>query len=95
MATANDRRDTSVQPPGNLYPWSDWQNGQWWTIEAGVDFDASLALKTMRDQLHVRARASKVKVRTHMDKVSKITFMFQKKDETDEAFEQRYAETSH
>lgn len=92
MATANDRRDTTVRPPGSKYPWSDWQNGEWWTIEAGKDFQVSL--RAMRDQLHVRARATEVKVRTHTDKLTKINFVFQRQGETDEAFEQRYAETS-
>lgn len=89
MATANDHRDASVRPPGIKYPWDEWQNGQWWTIEAGTDFQVTL--KAMRDQLHVRAKASGVKVRTHMDKVSKINFVFQKQGESDEAFEKRYA----
>jgi len=92
MATADDRRDTTVRPPGSKYPWSDWQNGQWWTIEQGEDFDVTV--KAMRDQLHTRAKATDVKVRTHTDKVSKITFVFQRQDETDEAFESRYVATS-
>ena len=92
MATANDRRDTSVRPPGIKYPWGQWQDGQWWTIEAGKDFEVSL--RAMRDQLHVRAKSSGVKVRTHTDRETKITFVFQKAGESDEAFEKRYAETS-
>ena len=92
MATANDRRDTSVRPPGIKYPWAQWQDGQWWTIEAGKDF--TVTVKAMRDQLHTRAKTSNVKVRTHTDRVSKITFVFQKPGEDDVAFEQRYAETA-
>lgn len=92
MATADDRRDTSVRPPGSKYPWTEWQDGRWWTITSGLDFECSIS--AMRDQLHVRAKATNVKVRTHTDKEAKITFVFQKKDETDEAFKQRYTETS-
>lgn len=92
MATADDRRDTSVRPPGSKYPWTEWQNGKWWTIVAGEDFTVSV--KAMRDQLHTRAKNTEVKVRTHTDKISKITFVFQRQGETDEAFEKRYAETS-
>jgi hypothetical protein len=92
MATANDRRDTSIRPPGSKYPWAQWQDGQWWTIEAGKDFDATI--KAMRDQLHVRAKATSVKVRTRTDKVSKITFIFQRAGESDAAFEKRYIKTS-
>lgn len=92
MATADDRRDTSVRPPGSKYPWAEWQDGRWWTIEAGKDFDVTV--KAMRDQLHTRAKNTRVRVRTHTDRVSKITFVFQKTGEPDEAFEQRYAETS-
>jgi hypothetical protein len=92
MATANDRRDAAVRPPGIKYPWSDWQNGKWWKITAGEDF--SVTIKAMRDQLHTRAKAKDVKVRTHTDKVSNITFVFQLPGETDEAFDKRVAETS-
>lgn len=92
MATADDRRDTSVRPPGSKYPWAEWQNGQWWTIKAGEDFDVTV--KAMRDQLHTRAKNTDVRVRTHTDKVSTIQFVFQRQDETDEAFDQRYAATS-
>lgn len=92
MATADDRRDTSVRPPGSKYPWADWQNGQWWTIKEGEDFDVTL--KSMRDQLHTRAKKSSVKVRTHTDKTTTIQFVFQRQGEEDEAFEKRYAETA-
>lgn len=92
MATADDRRDTTVRPPGNKYPWAEWQDGQWWKIKAGEDFDVTI--KAMRDQLHTRAKTSGVKVRTNTDKVSTIQFVFQRADETDEAFEKRYVETS-
>lgn len=92
MATASNSRDTSVRPPGSKYPWSEWQDGRWWTIEKGKDFDVEV--KTMRDQLHVRAKSTEVKVRTHMDKVSRIVFVFQKPGETDEAFELRYEATA-
>lgn len=92
MATADDRRDTSIRPPGSKYPWAEWQDGRWWTIEQGVDFDVTV--KAMRDQLHTRAKATDVKVRTHTDKTAKIAFVFQRPDEPDEAFEKRYAETS-
>lgn len=89
MATAKDTRDTSVRPPGIKYPWDDWQNGKWWTIEQGEDFQCSV--RAMRDQLHVRARATGVRVKTHTDKTSKIVFTFQKADEAAEDFDVRLA----
>lgn len=89
MATANEHRDTSVRPPGNLYPWDDWQDGQWWTIEAGEDFHVTV--KAMRDQLHTRAKSTSTTVRTRTDRASKITFTFQVSGETDKQFEKRVA----
>lgn len=87
MATAKRRRDTSVRPPGRLYPWAEWQDGRWWTIVQGEDF--ACTLRAMRDQLHVRARTTGVRVKTHTDKATKIEFVFQKKTETPESFEAR------
>lgn len=89
MATPSDRRDTAVRPPSNLYPWDQWQDGRWWTIESGKDFDCMVS--SMRDQLHVRARTTGVKVKTHTDMGSKIQFIFQVAGETDETFAQRTA----
>lgn len=86
MATASESRDAAVRPPGNLYPWADWQDGRWWTIEQNKDFQCTL--RAMRDQLHVRAKATGVKVRTRTDKVSKIHFTFQH-NETDTQFANR------
>jgi hypothetical protein len=88
MATANQERDTSVRPPGMKYPWDKWQDGQWWTIERDVDFTKP-TVESMRDQLHVRAKATGVKVKTHTDKISKITFTFQKPGESDADFADR------
>lgn len=87
MATPSDRRDTAVRPPSNLYPWDEWQDGRWWTIEAGKDFQCLIS--SMRDQLHVRARTTGVKVKTHTDGGTKIQFTFQKEGETDATFAQR------
>lgn len=88
MATASDRRDTSVRPPGIKYPWDQWQNGQWWTIEQADDFPTT-TVKGMRDQLHTRAKTLQRKVRTHTDRATKITFTFQKADESEAEFEAR------
>lgn len=89
MATASDRRDTSVRPPGVKYPWDQWQNGQWWTIEQGTDF--STTVKGMRDQLHTRGKHVGRRVKTHTDRATKITFTFQKDGESESAFERRAA----
>jgi hypothetical protein len=86
MATASESRTATVRPPGIKYPWSDWQNGKWWTITKGEDFQCSV--RAMRDQLHVRARATETKVKTHTDKVKTIEFTFQC-DETDQQFADR------
>ena len=94
MATADDRRDTSVRPPGTKYPWDTWQDGRWWTITKDEDF--SVTVRSMRDQLHTRAKDTGVKVSTRTDKDSKITFSFQQAGETDEAFTARAkAGTAH
>lgn len=86
MATPSNTRNAAVRPPGNLYPWAEWQDGRWWTIEQGKDFECSV--RAMRDQLHVRARATETTVRTKTDKDTKIVFTFQC-DETDEQFSAR------
>lgn len=87
MATPSDQRDPAVRPPGSKYPWGEWQDGRWWTIKAGEDFDCKL--DAMRDQLHVRAKATQTKVKTHTDKISTIQFTFQRPDETDLMFSRR------
>lgn len=92
MATASDRRDSSVRPPGSIYPWEKWQDGQWWTITKGADFNCPV--QSMRNQLHVRAKTTGVRVKTHTDKEAQVTFTFQKKSETDEQFEDRISTVS-
>ena len=84
MATASDRRDSSVRPPGSKYPWSDWQDGRWWTIRHGEDFHCEL--KTMRDQLHVRAKTTNTYVKTYSDKIDRVTFVFSGDGEPKEKF---------
>lgn len=86
MATASESREVAVRPPGNLYPWDEWQDGRWWTITRGEDFQCTV--RAMRDQLHVRARTTETKVKTHTDKDTKIQFTFQC-DETDQQFTSR------
>ena len=56
MAIPSDRRDTTVRPPGSKYPWEEWQDGRWWKITKGTDFEVDV--QVMRDQLHVRAKAT-------------------------------------
>lgn len=88
MATAKEERDTSVRPPGMKYPWDEWQNGKWWTIERAEDGskDFTVTVRAMRDQLHVRAKSTGRKVKTHTDKTAKIEFTFQGPDESEEHF---------
>lgn len=87
MATASESRDAAVRPPGIKYPWDEWQDGRWWTITKGKDFQCSV--RAMRDQLHVRARATETKVKTHTDKETKIQFTFQAAHEPPEQFAER------
>lgn len=47
--------------PHRRYPWEDWQNGNVWEIEQGVDFTTSAEI--MRNYLHKRAADQGVSVR--------------------------------
>src|SRR5687768_9900064 len=44
------------------YPWSDWTDGSAWEIRRGVDYD--VATENMSVNLHVKADALAIKVRT-------------------------------
>jgi hypothetical protein len=69
------------------YPWDEWQDGRIWEIQGdGQDFTTSP--RYMQTQLHVRARHIGRQVTTRV-RDSKITFTFQKKDESDEDFRAR------
>lgn len=92
MAIPSDQRDTTVRPPGSKYPWEEWQDGRWWTITKDVDF--AVNIQVMRDQLHVRAKATSTKVKTFTDKESRINFVFSLPDETEDAFQARISKTA-
>lgn len=56
-----------LEPSGQgikKYPWEDWQNGQAWHIECDEDIDVDA--EKFRAQLYVRARASGMRVTTHL-----------------------------
>lgn len=91
MATPSDERDPDVRPPGSKYPWSEWQDGRWWKISQGEDFTCMVS--AMRDQLHVRAKTTGRRVKTHTDKQKTIQFVFQRADETEQQFANRSGAT--
>lgn len=70
------------------YPWDQWQNGEIWEIERGPEKDFGTSPRYMQTQLHVRARHIGRLVVTRV-RDEKITFTFQKKDESEDDFRAR------
>lgn len=57
------------------YPWSDWTNGETWSIAAGEDFDCDPDV--MRGQIIVRGRKERRKVETRVVRSeAKVVFRF-------------------
>lgn len=67
MATKLADFDFDVRRVGRpqKYPWQQWTDGSPWSIKRGSDYD--VATENMRVNLHSRAAAASMKVRTQRD----------------------------
>lgn len=62
MARRLDSFPSDEQPRQRRYPWGEWADGGAWEIRRGDDYD--VATENMRVNLHMKADAKSIKVRT-------------------------------
>lgn len=66
MARSVDRSEV-ISPDGprrTAYPWDQWGDGEWWRLERGVDFEASVS--DFRANAYQLARRRGMKARTRI-----------------------------
>jgi hypothetical protein len=66
MATEHgDKLESVPRGPRAKYPWTEWMNGNWWTVKQDEDFAISAA--NFRTSLYVKARAHNMTVSTTIE----------------------------
>lgn len=81
MARRLDGFPTNGASPQRRYPWDEWTDGSVWEIRRGDDYD--VATENMRVNLHIKAEAKVMKVRTrklHDEQGEGLVFQFHDPD---------------
>jgi hypothetical protein len=73
--------ESGMAPGGRpaKYPWQDWTDGAWWTVERGIDYDCATA--SFRTSLSEKARQLQLKYQSQVisdngDPREKVAFQY-------------------